>query len=114
MKLGDKVKFNKSLTSSRWHADWDKEESIKFAKEHHIFVEESNEYVKGAYIKSKWKVKKFKDVQEGIVCGVRSIDISGYFDYDEGWIFGEKKKVYLVARNMTGFDRVPEEFIIKD
>ena len=114
MKLGDKVKFNKSFTSSRWHADWDKEESIKFAKENRIFIREGSEYINGVFIRSKWKVKKFKDVQEGMVCGVRSIDISGYLGYEEGWMFGAKKKVYLVATNLTGFWRVPEEFIIAD
>lgn len=107
MKLGDKVKFQKALTS--YNCDWDKEESIKFAKEHGIFVDENSNY-----IGSKWKVKKFKDIQEGMICGIRNIDISGSFDYEEGWVFGQKKKVYLVAINMTGFLRVPEEFIIID
>lgn len=47
-----------------------------------------------------------------MICGVRTIDISGHLD-DEGWKFGKRKKVYLVARNMTSLDRVPEEFIIR-
>lgn len=114
MKLGDKIKFQKVLTSSRWHADWDKEESIKFAKENGIYVKEGKEYTNGVFIKSKWKVKKFKDTQEGMICGVRNIDISGSLDYEDGWVFGLRKKVYLVATNMTGFLRVPEEFIIAD
>lgn len=114
MKLGDKVKFQKALTSSKWHVDWDREESIKFAKENGIYFRESNEYKAGVFIKSKWKVKKFESIQEGMVCGVRTIDISGSLDYEDGWVFGLKKKVYLVATNMTGFLRVPEEFIIID
>jgi hypothetical protein len=111
LKLGDKIKFQKALTSSKWQSDWDREESIKFAKKHNIFVSESTN---GVFIKSKWKVKKFKKIQEGMICGVRNIDISGFSDYEYGWEFGKKKKVYLVAQNLTGFSRVPEEFIIRD
>ena len=43
---------------------------------------------------------------------MRTVDITGYLDSEwGGWIPGKRKKVYLVARNMVGFDRVPEEFI---
>lgn len=112
MKLGDKVKFQKSLTASKWHQDWDKDETIKFAAENKISVFEGKQYTNGICVRSKWKVKKLKEAQEGIICGVRTIDLNGSYNYEDGYCFGDSKKVYLVAVNLSGFLRVPEEFII--
>lgn len=114
MRLGDKVRFKKALTSSRWCTDWDKEESIKFAKENNVAVHESSEYVNGVFIGSKWRVRKFEDVQEGMLCGVRNVDINGIFNWEDGYSFSDRKKVYLIATNLKGFWRVPEEFIVTD
>ncbi|MDD4804462.1 MAG: hypothetical protein PHN69_04740 [Candidatus Pacebacteria bacterium] len=112
IKLGDKVEFKKALTSSKWHADWDAEETKKFAAENNITVIEDSRFAGGIRVRSKWKVKKFLNIQEGIICGVRTIDLNGSYGYEDGYCFGDHKKVYLVAVNMTGFLRIPEEFIL--
>lgn len=113
----NKVKFQKVLTSPKqwlWLCDWDKEESLKFANDNNISTRDDTRYPNGVFIQSKWRVKKYEKIQEGMICGVRSIDITGSCDVEFGWEFGEKKRVYLVAINMTGFFRVPEEFIISE
>ena len=113
MKLGDRVQYKKCLIASKWFCgDIDKEATKEFAITNGMRYAEGDFYYDGWTVLSKWKVKTYPEVQTGIICGVRTIDISGQYDYDEGWTSGKKKKVYLVARNMTGFDRVPEEFII--
>lgn len=110
MKLGQKVRFQKSLVDVyNRQQDIDKHETLKFAKENGMIIIQVDN---GPYVDSKWEVKKHDTIQEGIICGVRTVDITGYLDSEwGGWIPGKRKKVYLVARNMVGFDRVPEEFI---
>ena len=109
MKLGDIIQFQNAITDSRW--DWDEKETIKFAKKNKMPIKFDDIFSGGFCVRSKWKVRKYDLIKEGMVCGVRYIDISGRFE-DGYWEFGKRKKVYLVALNMSGFVRVPEEFII--
>lgn len=112
MKLGDKIQYQKCLIKSNWiRNDIDKEATKEFAIKNGMRYDEGDIYCDGWTVFSKWKVKKYLEIQTGMICGVRTIDISGHLD-DEGWKFGKRKKVYLVARNMASLDRVPEEFII--
>lgn len=94
-KLGDVIYFKKSLIPAKkpfFHKSIDREATKEFA------IKRKIKYIEGEH--SKWWVKSYPTLQKGMVCGIRNI-----------WINGEKIRVYLIARNMAGFDRVPEEFI---
>lgn len=115
MKLGEKVRFKKALVAvPSSYESWDIEETKKFAKENNITVFEDSSYYKGVIVKSRWKVRTYDNVQEGIICGVRNIDLNGSFDYEYGYSFGNSKKVYLVAKDLRGLLRIPEEFILEE
>ena len=58
--------------------------------------------------------EKHKDIQEGIIYGVKVLDLNGIYNYEDGYCRGDSKKVYLVAVNLSGFLRLPEEFILTD
>lgn len=104
MKLGDKVKFQKELQKSKSRIRNISDEMIQFAKN------------RGVSIKNglKWSIYDNKTVLSGVICGKRNIDMNGSFSYDDGFCFGKSTSVYLVATNLTGFHRVPEEFLITD
>jgi hypothetical protein len=113
-KLGNKVKFQKSLILSKLCkcGDFDKKETLKFANENGLYYEEDDDiYINGLTVLSRWKVRKFENIQEGMICGVRTVDLSGQWDREYGYIYGQRKKVYLIATNLRGFYVVPEEFI---
>ena len=46
--------------------------------------------------------EKHKDIQEGIIYGVRTLDLNGIYNYEDGYCRGDSKKVYLVAVNLSG------------
>ena len=115
-KLGYRVLYQKRLTEKPRMAD--KEETIKWADENKIEVcnrnsnEHGSSYIPhGWWIRSKWEVQTLDKPFIGVICGIRNIDITGSANEEYYWEFGERKKVYIVARNLRGFDRVPEEFI---
>lgn len=114
MRLGEEVMFNQWMVSPKaWGTAWDKGESLSFARANGIKVKESPNHPKGVHISSKWRVQRSTDLLTGLICGVRHIDITGHYSED-GWMFGKRKKVYLVAVNLTKIYRVPEEFIIRE
>ena len=96
LKLGQKVRFKK-----------------EFVKGFHLTKEEQA-------LGIQYGVLKHETEKEGIIAGVRNIGYKGYWDCDTGeygqsygtwWNVEETKKVYLIATNLRGFHRVPEEFI---
>jgi len=102
-KLGDVIYFKKSLIpvkKSFFHKSIDREATKEFAIKRKIGYIEGEHLYGGFSMPSKWWVKSYQTLQKGMVCGARNI-----------WINGKQIKVYLIARNMAGFDRVPEEFI---
>jgi len=115
MKLGDRIRYQKCLIANKkWSGNIDKEATKEFAKTNGMRYLEGDIFIDGWTVLSKWKVKSYPTIQEGIICGIRYIDITGGLNDEYVWEFGKRKKVYLVARNLTTFDKVPEEFIIAE
>ncbi len=103
LKLGQKVKFQKEVLKRRkYECDPGETEALKNSlglKKHRM----------------NWNVRVNKKVQEGIICGIRHVDLNGAFDNSDGYYeFGKPLRVYLVATGMSGFHRVPEQFLITD
>lgn len=100
MKLGQKVRFQKELKKNEyWNVD--KEETEKFRESKGI----------GPDGLLHWQVRKHETVLEGIVCGKRVISLNGYYDGEGYYDFRKRLNIYLVATNMSGFHRVPEEWL---
>jgi hypothetical protein len=117
MELGQKVRFQKELKrDSSAH----KPESIQWAigkglTRRKSLEEYENLSLHSGYDKAiQWGVVDNGKVLEGVYCGKRNIDIDGRYDWEGGYEFGRKMTVYLIATNIMGFHRVPEDFIIKD
>src|SRR5690554_4068083 len=97
MELGQKVRFKKYLRKNNY-CNW-----------YSGSLDKNVDYLKYATI-------KLDKEEEGIICGKRVISYRGYTDQDEyGWHHTslEKKTVILVANQMMGFYRVPEERLEK-
>lgn len=95
MKLGQKVRFKKYLRKNNY-CNWCSEN-----------LDKDFDY-------QKYDTIKLGKEKEGIVCGKRVISYRGYTYQDEyGWhhVSLEKKVIVLVANNMMGFYRVPEEWL---
>lgn len=92
MKLGDKVKFDRELIIRKNSRRWKEEERTRELKHDMPLT--------------------------GIICGVRTIVSKGILEggIDESYYLvpTEYKKVYLVATDLRGFHRVPEEWIIEN
>ncbi len=84
-KLGDRVRFGREL--------------VKVGARHFLQREEL------------WTEFKYDKLLEGIVCGKRRIARYGKLGYDFTLSNEEYQQVYLVATDLRGFHRVPEEWI---
>lgn len=87
MKLGDRVRFSGEL--------------VKVGARHFLQREEL------------WTEFKYDRPLEGIVCGKRRIARYGELEYDYTLSIEEYQQVYLIATDLRGFHRVPEEWIEK-
>ncbi|MFW6016643.1 MAG: hypothetical protein ACOCRK_09405 [bacterium] len=96
MKLGQKVKFSKELK---------KGENLPYSDKLYY------EYKDGL----RWGTVEHEEEIEGIICGKRTIAYRGSYDPDY-FEFNTKayKQVYLIATDMRGFHRVPEEWLTKE
>ena len=84
-KLGDRVRFDREL--------------VKFGARHFLQREEL------------WAEFKHDKPLEGIVCGKRRIARYGELGHDFTLFSEEYQQVYLVATDLRGFHRVPEEWL---
>ena len=108
MKLGDRVKFRKSLVKTG--------DSVIFG---YMTEDQEKELEDKGYIELvRWQVKDPQKELEGILCGKRRITISNTLEYDdnpyrteEGLVSVDsvEETVYLVACDLRGFYRVKEE-----
>ena len=96
MKLGQKVRFRKYLRKNNY-CNW-----------YSGSLDEDKDY-------QKYSTIELNEDIEGIICGKRVIGFRGYtyIDYEYGTEYTslEKKTVILVANQMMGFYRVPEEWL---
>lgn len=96
MELGQEVRFNKELKKGK---------NLEYSDNLYY------EYKNGL----RWGTVEHEKELKGIVCGKRTISYRGWVDKDYGnFVTEEYKQVYLVATNMKGFHRVPEEWIKED
>lgn len=112
MKLGQKVLFRKELKK---RCNISSKETLEFlGSVGAISPWKLKKIKKGArYLLPNWGIYDNKKHLEGIIVGVRNIDITGTMDYEDGYIQGNKLKVYLIATNLRGFHRVPKHFIAR-
>ena len=108
MKLGDKVKFNKSLIKTN-------QPRIVYEN---LNIEQRRRISDGYHLTyRRWK-ERTHETKEGIICGVRRLTTENTLEYHEedhtpygsfeGLVVTDytEEKVYLVACNLTGFYRV--------
>jgi hypothetical protein len=108
--LGSLVNFDKYLAKSTYCAN--KEVTQEFAKMYGLDFVESSSCINGFFIpRTKLKGFKLDTKRVGIVCGKRSLGADIYSD--EGYCDGINKRipVYLIANNLRGFYRVPEQWL---
>lgn len=112
MKLGQKVIFQKELKKK---CNISESETLEFLGSVGAISPRNLEKIrKGAkYLLPNWGIYDNKKHLKGIIAGVRNIDITGSMDYEDGYIHGNKLKVYLIATNLRGFHRVPDDFILE-
>ena len=104
LKLGQKIKFQKELIKDEYKRSSDTDQ---FYAKFPGSIANREKHMRKHGVKDNGKV------MEGIMCGKRVIDMDGC--PDEGYFQpGHKQIVYLIAVDVRGFHRVPEEFIIKD
>lgn len=107
--LGQKVKFRKELVKRSSHL-CKREETVKIYQDHCIC--KPSGWKVSDY--PRWGVKVNEEDLEGFICGKRMIDLDGEHDGEGCYEGGHQIQVYLIATKLTGFHRVPEEFIITE
>jgi len=111
-KIGDKVRFQHHLVKSKdiCYKEINYQEMLEFCKRYEI---KYDMYSGGYWFNTRLRVKTFEEPIIGIIAGKRLVDIDGTFDYYEGWSFGRRLPVYLVAISLKQICRVPEEYLEK-
>lgn len=114
MNLGDKVKFRKELRKGINLKTDETLEFVKLTKVRNEIDLQKRINNPACYSYANWGVWDNGKVIEGVYCGKRMIDMTGRADYEGYYEFGTRLTVHLIATNVMGFHRVPEEFIILD
>lgn len=110
LKLGQKVKFKNYVLKKPSYYSTDVIPTIEFCKSHNIAYREDKRFYCGYWFNMRLRLASFPEFKSGIIVGKRNIDLTGYSGED-GYNFGKKISVYIIATNLASTYRVPIEYI---